>query len=149
MTFETKCKTFVWWNACENVMQTTVRLTMLWCFQISGNPLKLKQSSPGSVWPFSWRPCSPERQSQTPRSWYTHCLMYWIGKAGDSHHFITVKSLIRCTRSQSLNVSRLVLQLSLPNPLKPDVKLGMKMWLEQHWQAMLQYIWVINNFIAY
>ena len=34
---------------------------------------------------------------------------------------------IRCTKSQNLNVSRLVLQLSLPNPLKPGVKSRMKM----------------------
>ena len=31
------------------------------------------------------------------------------------------------TKSQNLNVSHLILQLSLPNPLKPDVKLRMKM----------------------
>ena len=36
---------------------------------------------------------------------------------------ITVKSLnIRCTKSQTLNVSHLILQLSLPNPMKPGVK---------------------------
>ena len=33
---------------------------------------------------------------------------------------------IKCTKSQNSNVSRLVLQLSLHNPLKPDVKLRMK-----------------------
>ena len=31
------------------------------------------------------------------------------------------------TKAQNLNVSHLVLQLSLPNPLKPGVKLRMKM----------------------
>ena len=36
-------------------------------------------------------------------------------------------SNIRCTKSQNLNESRLVLLLSLPNPLKPSVKLRMKM----------------------
>ena len=34
---------------------------------------------------------------------------------------------IRCTKSQNLNDCRLVLQLSLHNPLKPGVKLKMKM----------------------
>ena len=34
---------------------------------------------------------------------------------------------IRCTKSQNLNVSHLVLQLSLPNPLKAGVKSRMKM----------------------
>ena len=36
-------------------------------------------------------------------------------------------SNIRCTKSQNLNASRPTLQLSLPNPLKPGVKLRMKM----------------------
>ena len=36
-------------------------------------------------------------------------------------------SNISHTKSQNLNVSRLVLQLSLPNPLKPGVKSRMKM----------------------
>ena len=36
-------------------------------------------------------------------------------------------SKIMHTKSQNLNVSRLVLQLSLPSPLKPGVKSRMKM----------------------
>ena len=36
-------------------------------------------------------------------------------------------SNIRCTKSQNLNVSCLILQLSLRNPLKPGVKSIMKM----------------------
>ena len=36
-------------------------------------------------------------------------------------------SNISRTKSQNLNVSRLVLQLSLPNPLKPGIKSRMKM----------------------
>ena len=36
-------------------------------------------------------------------------------------------SSIRCTKSQNLNDSRLVLQLSVPNPLKPSFKSIMKM----------------------
>ena len=36
-------------------------------------------------------------------------------------------SNIRRTKSQHLNDSRTVLRLSLPNPLKPDVKSRMKM----------------------
>ena len=36
-------------------------------------------------------------------------------------------SNIRRTKSQNLNASRLILQLSLPNPLKPGVKMRMKM----------------------
>ena len=47
---------------------------------------------------------------------------------------------IRCTYFQNVNVSCLILQLSLLNPLKPGGKLRME---------MANYIWVINNFIAY
>ena len=47
-------------------------------------------------------------------------------------------SNISCTKSQNFSNFRLLLQLSLPNPLKPSVKLRMKMQLEQHRQAMLQ-----------
>ena len=47
-------------------------------------------------------------------------------------------SNIRCTKSPNLNDSRLVLQLSLSNILKPGIKSRMKMQLEQRRQAMLQ-----------
>ena len=47
-------------------------------------------------------------------------------------------SYITRTKFQNLNVFRLVLQLSLPSPLKPGVKSGMKMKLEQRQEAMLQ-----------
>ena len=47
-------------------------------------------------------------------------------------------SNIRPTKFQNLNVSRLDLQLSLPNPLKPCFKSRMKMQLEQRRQAMSQ-----------
>ena len=47
-------------------------------------------------------------------------------------------SNIRSAEHQILNVSRLVLQLPLCNPLKPGVKSRMKMWLEQRRQALLQ-----------
>ena len=38
---------------------------------------------------------------------------------------------IRRTKSQNFNVSRLIMYLSLPDPLKPGVKSRMKMSLEQ------------------
>ena len=47
-------------------------------------------------------------------------------------------SNIRRTKSQHLKDSRTVLWLSLPNPLKPDIKSRMKMLLEQRRQAVLQ-----------
>ena len=53
----------------------------------------------------------------------------------DTYHKV---SNIRRTESQYLEDFRTVLQLSFPNPLKPEVKSRMKMQLEQRRQAMLQ-----------
>ena len=53
------------------------------------------------------------------------------------------------TQSQNITVSRLVLRLSLPNPLKPSVRLRVKMKLGQRPRRCSNFIWVINNFIAY
>ena len=53
---------------------------------------------------------------------------------------------IRHTKSQNLNVSLLVLQLSLPNPLKPGTKSKLKMQLDRRCSNNL---WVINNCIAH
>ena len=55
-----------------------------------------------------------------------------IGNAQDIYpwyEFIITRKIsnIRRTKSTNLNVSRRVLQLSLPNPGKPGVKSGMKM----------------------
>ena len=51
-----------------------------------------------------------------------------------SHHTLFARnqnyskiSNIRCTKSPNLNVSRLIVQLSLPNPMTPGVKSRMKM----------------------
>ena len=48
---------------------------------------------------------------------------------GSFHNEFTNRQIsnIRRTESQHLNDSRTVLRLSLPNPLKPDVKSRMKM----------------------
>ena len=56
------------------------------------------------------------------------------------HPYIIYRQVsnIRRTKSQHLKDSCTVSRLSLPNPLKPDVKSRMKMELEQHRQAMLQ-----------
>ena len=62
------------------------------------------------------------------------CLVVFFCDTNDIYCQI---SNISRTKSQNLHISRLVLQLSLPNSLKPGVKWKMKM-----------YIWVINNFIA-
>ena len=65
----------------------------------------------------------------------------------DIHYRYT--SNIKHTKSQKLNVYRLVLQLSLPNPLKPGVKSRLNMKLEQRWHAMLQLNLVINKLLRF
>ena len=56
---------------------------------------------------------------------------------------------IRRTKSQNLNVSRLVLQLSLPNLLKPCIKLRIRCSRSSADRRCSNYIWVINNLIAH
>ena len=58
-------------------------------------------------------------------------------------------SNIRRTKSEHLDVSRLVLQLSLPNPLKAGIKSRMKLYLGSVDRRCSNYFWVINHFIAY
>ena len=60
------------------------------------------------------------------------CLWLIVGQ-----HYRKTSSISR-TKSQSLNGSCILAQLSSFNPLKPGVKLRMKMQLEQRRQAMLQ-----------
>ena len=55
-------------------------------------------------------------------------------------------SNIRRTKFQHLKNYRTVLWLSLPNPLKPDVKSSS--WSSAD-RRCSNYIWVIDNFIAY
>ena len=69
---------------------------------------------------------------EDPGGWAMRCLS-WVHQRKvnmryDEYH---QTSNIRCTKSQNLNVSHLILQLSLPHLLKPGVKSRMKMWLEQ------------------
>ena len=66
----------------------------------------------------------------------------WCHMASQGLSELTTKycqvSNISHTKSQHLQDYRTVLWLSLPNPLKPDVKSRMKMYLEQRRQAMFQ-----------
>ena len=66
-------------------------------------------------------------RSVTPNEWLIKCLTHWglaIHTHASPNHRQT--SNIRRIKSQNLNVSRLVLQLSLSNPLKPCVDSRMK-----------------------
>ena len=53
------------------------------------------------------------------------------------------------TKSKSLNVSCILVQLFSLNPLKPGVKLRMRCSWSSADRRCSNYIWVINNFIAY
>ena len=52
------------------------------------------------------------------------------------HSKLLICKNIRPTQYQNWNVSRLILQFSLPNPLKPSVKSKMNMQMEQRPQPM-------------
>ena len=58
-------------------------------------------------------------------SWFWSIVAPNMKLTTDSNYHKT--SCIRHTKSQNLNISCLLLQWSLPNPLKPGVKLRMKM----------------------
>ena len=67
---------------------------------------------------------------------------------GRSHDMTSQTSNISHTKSQNLNVSRLVLQLFLPNPLKPGFKIENEDVVGVTPTGDANYIWVINNFIT-
>ena len=101
----------------------------------------------------------PCRLSTTERVSFPHCLLWFLVKKQKVHtkrlntlpaccefcdlacvthvDYFQISDISR-TKSQNLNVSRLVLQLSLCNILKPGVKSRMKMLLEQCWEATLE-----------
>ena len=64
------------------------------------------------------------------------------------YHYRETSSISR-TKSQNVNVSNLVLQLSLLNPLKPGVKSSRRCIGSSADRRCSNYIWVIDNFIAY
>ena len=64
---------------------------------------------------FANTPYVLDMSQEAINNWSTLCLIY------------RQVSNIRRTKSQHLKDSRVVLRLSLPNPLKPDVKSRMKM----------------------
>ena len=80
-------------------------------------------------------------------SWCEHIGYWCIGRNGLDDNFSEPQKLsklhhrqvsnLRRSEYQKLNVSRLSLQLSLRNILKPGVKPIMKMYLEQRRQTML------------
>ena len=61
----------------------------------------------------------------------------------------TIKSDVTCTKSKNLNDSPLVLQLPLPNPLKPCLGREWRCSWSSAERRCSNYIWVINNFIGY
>ena len=71
-------------------------------------------------------------------------MTHWV--PGNTFHQI---SNIRRTKSLNLNVSRLVLQLSLSNLLKPCVKLRMRCSWSSTDRRCSNYIWLIKNLIAH
>ena len=64
------------------------------------------------------------------------CCIIYLGLDKESQLYYRQASYIRRTESQNVNVSRLILQLSLPNPLKPGAKSLIK--IQQRRQPVFQ-----------
>ena len=105
--------------------------------------------------------CFDGKSISHPHGWAMgcHCWLFWIWstvswvyslRPSDAYRKI---SNIRRTKSPHLNVSRLVLQSSLPNPMKPGVKHVLSREWRCSWSSAdrrcSNYIWVVDNFIAY
>ena len=82
------------------------------------------------TWSLDWRRLCSQNQKL--------CVHSRLGVVNVDIDIYRKVSNIRRTKCHNLNDSRLVLQLSVPNPLKPSVKSIMKMSFEQRRQAMLQ-----------
>ena len=93
--------------------KSTLVQVMAWCHQATSHHLS-------QCWP---RSMSPYGISRPQRVTYYICIIIYHCWHMSYHQ----TSSISHTKSQHLNVSRLVLQLSLPNPLKPSVKPRVKM----------------------
>ena len=87
------------------------------------------------VFPATWHRCDIRaRHPITHMKNFVVLCLVWL------HHSYRKTSSINRTKSQNINVSCLLLHWSLSNPLKPCVKLRMKMCLR-----CPNYISVINN----
>ena len=94
---------------------------------------------------FSYKTTTKERNDfladKTHQStWRLTVYLWWITSYKSPYGVSIYRKIanIRRTKIQNVNDYRLVLQLSLPNPLNPGLKSRMKMQLEQRRQAMLQ-----------
>ena len=91
----------------------------------------------------------PRTSSLSPPQEPSNVWKLLCGTFGNQDRKYCQATNIKCTKSENLNVSRLILQLSLPIPLKPGVKSRMKCSWNSTDRRCSNYIWVINNFIAY
>ena len=97
-----------------------------------------EQNSGGSCrWDLSGLLQSLRPANEKRRYFVINDVSHWLGANLETALYRQASGMRRA-KSQHLNVSRLVLRLPLPNPLKSGVKLWMQMLLEQHRQAMLQ-----------
>ena len=80
----------------------------------------------------------PPRETLYKNTLRVICISKILGSFKNIVRYYCQMCNISRTKFKKLNVSHLVLQLSLPNLLKSCIKLRMKMWLEQRRQAMPQ-----------
>ena len=146
------------WTSTSAVMPCTMRWmphTMLWLqqwYQMS-QILQLMPMTPSTVCQktASYFCCWPSGQCGWAVTYSTsqkRKAMFWDRSSYGICNYRQVSN-IRHTKSPNLNVSRVFLQMSLSNPLTPEV-------LSRDWRCSWSsadrrcssYIWVINHFIA-
>ena len=100
---------------------------LLYTDTLTQKVVKLWMSSPSYWYNITHGIVEPSSQHIQAALLTNYAVFYWV--YGDEGYKETYRktSIISRTKSQNFNVSHLVLQLSLPNPLKPNVKLRMKM----------------------
>ena len=126
-----RCQAIIYTNAGISLIRTIGKNFSEILSEISTFPFKkmhLKMSS-GKRWPI----CLGLNVLNVLMEWvsyYIHCTLWdVITHPCPDRHLDSYRqtSNIRRIKSQNLNISRLVLPLSLSNPLKPGVKSRMKM----------------------
>ena len=126
-------------NQCWDIVNWTLRNMLQWNFN-QNIKLFIHKNTTENVFSEMAAILSSGRWANSSWPWVVYvCCKNSSHFPSDADIYIyiytcTVKPLnIRHTNSQISNVPRLVLQLSLPNPLKPSVKSRKEMW-----QALLQ-----------
>ena len=132
------CSNYIW--AINNLVAfTTCLILETWWYILCSKTY----SGFGNV---LWSRASSRKVARGACICETGLLMIFI--VWPTREYLKTSSISR-TKSANSNVSCILLQLSLLNPLKPGVKLEWRCSWSSSDRQCSNYIWVINNLIAY